>query len=399
MSAPLEPREGTTLSGVSVGEGAVGLRSFLEVSGQEGVAIVHVFGPFLDDPATLSRPLERAAELREVSPGAIPMISWRMMSADTSGSFAGRFDPARQGGTLAGVARGEVDAHLIDAAGRIADWDGRVMLRPNWEMNAPWFPWGAFDAKTGSARPGNEPADYRAAWKRAHAILDGGPRDAVDARLREAGLPPLTAGGDAIAEADPVWIWAPAHGPAQPVAASHVTGDYYPGDAFVDWVGLDWYAHEGMTVAHVTRERPIGSDPVTRIDDFYNAYAVARGKPIALTEWGLASAPRGEGDDPTWMRDALAWMTAHPAVKAQVYFNQAAPDVEHRLESFPEAAAVFRSAMDDGRWIRSTDATRAPADSVPSTVMLTLIAVALLILGLAVAAGLRRRRSGRQGIT
>ncbi|MGD9570401.1 MAG: glycoside hydrolase family 26 protein [Thermoleophilia bacterium] len=397
MSAPLEPAEGAILSGVTPGGGPDGARAFMEVTGQESVAVAGVFSGFVN-AESLARPLRQSDELSAVAGHDITMVSWRMLAADTTAGFSGVQDPSLPGGTLASVAAGDVDEDLVTAARQIEEHDRPVMLRPNWEMNAPWFPWGAFERAADGAgpRPGNSPADYRAAWIRARIVFEGGAPAAVDAELREHGLPPLAA--DARPEELPspdevAWVWAPVDGAAQPPSAPHVTADYYPGDEWVDWVGLDWYQDGDADVADQTAGASTATDPLAPIDAFYAEYAGEHGKPIALTEWGLTAPPRGSGDDPDWMADALAWVREHPRVKALVYFDYDASDADHRLTEFPRSAEIYRREVAGERWIGG----RAPADDAPPAgALLAVVAVAVVAAGAGLWWMLRRRRAGGQ---
>ena len=82
-------------------------------------------------------------------------------------------------------------------------WGKPFFLRPLHEMNGNWYPWG-----TGAGNPNrNTHADFIAAWKHLHQIFD------------EAGVTNAT------------WVWSPNVGDS-------LTRDF-PGDEWVDWMGLD----------------------------------------------------------------------------------------------------------------------------------------------------------------
>jgi len=49
--------------------------------------------------------------------------------------------------------------------------------------------------------------------------------------------------------------------------------DYYSGDEYVDWIGVDVY------------QISEGDDPAAQLNEFYE-WAVTKGKPLAITEWG-----------------------------------------------------------------------------------------------------------------
>lgn len=237
------PPPGTALVGVSVDD-PDGLDAFLGAAGLDQVGIVHVYSGFMNVEG-LDRPLAELGDLG-ADEDTVGMISWRAFSADTSDSFVGRYDPGLAGGTSASIARGDVDARLLQIADQARSWDQPLLMRPNWEMNAPWYPWGASAREVdgvADARPGNAPLEYGAAWRRIVILWEGGSADEVDAALAQAGLPGLTVDVDAIEPVPNVdWVWSPILGPARPESADHDVADYYPGDPHVDvpGVGRGW---------------------------------------------------------------------------------------------------------------------------------------------------------------
>ena len=73
-------------------------------------------------------------------------------------------------------------------------------------------------------------------------------------------------------------VWAPNWSPT-----SNING-YYPGDNYVDWVGVDMYMGLGVGTTDQT-------DPRTKISYVYNTYSGAsHNKPIMFPEWAAAHA-------------------------------------------------------------------------------------------------------------
>jgi beta-mannanase len=107
------------------------------------------------------------------------------------------------GVTLQQIKSGAHDAYIDEVARRIGAVGQRVLIRFAHEMNLRWsWPW-----------LNQPPADYIAAWKR------------IVSRFRNLGA------------TNAEWVWAP-----------HIIADsaddfspWYPGDAYVDWTGLDGY--------------------------------------------------------------------------------------------------------------------------------------------------------------
>lgn len=106
--------------------------------------------------------------------------------------------------SLASITNGSDDWYLKSYAEQLRDFGGPVILSFGPEPNGNWYPWGW------TRLP---PAAYVAAWR--HVV----------SALRGYGATNVT------------WLWTvnvtyPGGGPL---------ADYWPGDAYVDWVGIDGY--------------------------------------------------------------------------------------------------------------------------------------------------------------
>ena len=80
--------------------------------------------------------------------------------------------------------------------------------------------------------------------------------------------------------------------------------------------------------------------PFGCLDQFYQDFAMVHDKPYMMGEWGLT---QHRGDDPAYIQRVLDWQKAHPRVKALVYFNVKTSELEHRLEVYPNSAALMRA--------------------------------------------------------
>jgi hypothetical protein len=136
--------------------------------------------------------------------GALPVLTWEPWVAG-----AGVQQPAY---ALARIADGSHDGYIAGFARQVRDWGGRVGVRFLHELNAPHYPWSV-------GVNGNTAAQYVAAWKHVHDVFE---REGA-ANVR--------------------WVWSPY------VACGGCTafGKVYPGDAYVDWVGLDGYNWGGSS--------------------------------------------------------------------------------------------------------------------------------------------------------
>ncbi len=202
----------------------------------------------------------------DVAAGRIPMATWEPRSASLTDITTGAFDAM---------------AHeRAQAAKAIAK---PIFLRFAHEMNGNWYSWGG--ANNGNDATG--PQKYVAAWKHLHDLFvaDGA--------------------------TNVVWVWCPNIG-GSPNADWNQPSAYYPGDAYVDWVGVDGYNWgTSQTWSKWTDFKDI-------LGSVYAAYA-AIGKPLMIAETGSVE---GGGDKAAWVSAlAPAMKTSFPAVKAFVYFD------------------------------------------------------------------------------
>lgn len=120
--------------------------------------------------------------------------------------------------------------------------------------------------------------------------------------------------------------------------------DYYPGDAWVDVIGQNfydvWWQHPAATPEQrwtnlVTQNGGLAA---------HRAFAAAHHKPVAFDEWGLyarnGDSYAGGGDNPYFIRAAKAWMNeANPLF--QSYFNQDWGG--GTMDWFPNAKSAYKS--------------------------------------------------------
>ena len=132
--------------------------------------------------------------------GAVPLVTWQ--PAESGARDASDAYPLPQ------IAAGYYDDYLRASAEAAAKWGGPILVRFAPEMNGDFYPWGL-------GANGNTPSDFIGAWRRVVTVF------------REVG-------------ADNVeWVWAPNNGPLGHFRA------LYPGDQWVDWLGLSAFNHGG----------------------------------------------------------------------------------------------------------------------------------------------------------
>jgi Ca2+-binding RTX toxin-like protein len=221
--------------------------------------------------------------------------------------------------SLATAATGAYNASYRSVAqtllnSRASDSDP-IYIRTGWEANADWFPWSAI---------GKEDSFIGAFRQMVDTFRDISPRFKFEWNINyaEGGL-------------DPVKM--------------------YPGDAYVDVVGMDFYW---------TPEYQ-GSDPVKAFNAIANAkyglqwlenFADAHGKPTAYSEWGINS-----NNAPEYLKLVKAWFDNHD-VAYQSFWDYTMDKVTALSDGAnPSSGAAFKDLFGAGH------DTGASTPSVPAT--------------------------------
>ena len=221
--------------------------------------------------------------------------------------------------TPLGIARGAGDAWLIGLAQAIYASHNITYLRLMAEMNNCENPYAAYNCDGSSRGPQYSSAAFKQAWRRVALIMRGGEVALIDRRLEALHMPPLRTSLAYLPTPEVAMVWVPmvAGNPDIPALAPAA---YFPGRAWVDWVGTDFYSRYPNW---------------TGLDRFYAAYAHVA--PFAFGEYAI-----WDGDAPDWARALFAWIAAHRDARMLVY-NDASP--EFYLAQFPGSAAVIRAAL------------------------------------------------------
>jgi hypothetical protein len=206
-------------------------------------------------------------------------------------------DSARNDTLLKEISLGMWDSALTAFAVAAAQSGAAIYVRFGYEMNGNWFPWG------------KKPADFIAAWHRAHALL----RQANAGNVR--------------------WIFSPGVVYGDQTVANDIL-PYYPGDSVVDIIGLDGYNfgdhydqwHRWQSFREVFGASLVGAKNF--------------GKPLWITEIGCALDPRR----PAWLEELLSFMDDNPCVEAMLWFNaHKTGEPDFRVQSDSASLSLIRN--------------------------------------------------------
>jgi hypothetical protein len=228
--------------------------------------------------------------------GALPMITWEPFLSSGAPGVQPGYAPAR-------IAAGDLDGYISRAAREAAAYGRPLFVRLAHEMNGDWSPWGV--------RPGSSPSDYVAMWRHVVGIF----RAAGALNVR--------------------WVWSPNVTGAASVAPFAA---YYPGDAWVDEVGLDGY-----------NWGPVKSSPwLTFAQVFlpsYQALTRLTSKPLLITE--TASTELG-GSKAAWISSIGGALASNlPRVRALIWFDRA-QEADWPLSSSPASLRSFQALARTG---------------------------------------------------
>ena len=217
------------------------------------------------------------------------------------------------GDPLAAILSGSQDAIINDFATKAKAYGKPFFLRFAHEMNGNWYDWSG-------ALTGNSSAKYVAAWQYIWNKFQ------------------------AIGATNAIWVWCP-NADSVPAESWNALSSYYPGDAYVDWVGVDFY---GLKWGD--------NPPDAALDRVYVPYGVQ--KPIMIGETAAADCSNyAAGTTMTkaqWTTALFNAMAARPNVHAFFWFNQNnGGEADWRITSCPTPAArdAYRAGVGDARYL------------------------------------------------
>jgi hypothetical protein len=227
------------------------------------------------------------------------------------------------------LARGAGDGFLVALCRLLAEQGQVTYLRPLSEMNNGDNPYSAYDLSGHPRGPDYSVREFKRAWRRIALIVRGGEVAAINERLGALAMPPVQTDEQELPVPLVALLWVPLSFGNPEIAKNHPR-HFWPGGAYVDWVGTTWYSpyRRSRAMDALYRGRPW------------------RGKPFAFAEWGVWGR-----DEPGFVRQFFSFVRSHPRVRMAVYYQSASLKPEFRLGTHPRSRAALRRAV---RWPRLT---------------------------------------------
>jgi beta-mannanase len=233
------------------------------------------------------------------SHGSIPMVTWEpWLYTDPAGANQAQYQ-------LSKIISGTFDSYIQRWADDSKAWGHPYFLRFAAEMNGNWFPWS-------EQVNGNKTGEYVLAWQHVHKIF------------ADKGVTNVT------------WVWSPN---VEYNGSTPLSG-LYPGDSYVDWLGMDGYNwgtvfHGGTVTGWQTFSQVFTQT--------YTTITALSTKPLMVAE--TASAEQG-GSKEDWITDAYSIQIPcnFKQIKAVIWFNEN-KETDWRIGSSPGAQNAFATAI------------------------------------------------------
>lgn len=247
--------------------------------------------------------------------GSVPCITWEPWR----GSIADANDPTY---SIQKIINGDFDTYISAWATAAKSFRYEIFLRFAHEMNGNWYPWSGSNCGGSSSGPSN----YISAWKHVRNIFDS------------------------VGATNVTWVWNVNAG-STPSDSWNSFENYYPGDAYVDWVAVDGY-NWGTSVS--------GTSWQTFDTIFGSAYstliAAHPTKPIMIGEMACSEiGGSASGGKAGWITDAFVKIKSnYPNIKAYNWFN-ISKETDWTITSSPSSKLAMSTSMSDLYYIDHFD--------------------------------------------
>jgi hypothetical protein len=252
--------------------------------------------------------------------GQIPYVVFQPDSGALYGPGRAQQYP-EQRFSLQHILDGEFDAQLRAWADAARDLDVPILLEFGTEVNDDWGPWNGKWNGAGQTDGYGDPT-----------VPDGAER------FRDAYRHLVTLFRDEGAT-NVTWFF---HADSYPQTDWwNQLSWYYPGDEYVDWVGISDYGSLASNQPIVPFADKLASSGV------YADLAALTMRPMGIVEMGVVdNATHAKA---AWIRDAFAALRSgrFPRLRSAVWWETDSPPNDTRIESSPDALAAFRAAVSD----------------------------------------------------
>ncbi len=284
-----------------------GLRDVEHFENQAGRRVESIMWyPTWDRPDQPGNFPQAAADL-VTAHSAIPHLVWEICHPGES--------PLQSSITLRAIVDGLYDDYLKRYAAQVAAWDRRLFIRILHEFNGTWYSWSGF-------KNNHDTELFKAAW--VHVVR----------LFRREGATRVS------------WIWSPnVIGGGTPEADQwNALHRYWPGEEFVNWIGLDGYNFYPFFEG----EQPLLSTETLFRRTYDECCALVPNIPFMLAEFacGEYEAPGHHlPDKAAWIRDCFETLNRTFSRLELIYWFHVKKEKDWRIDSSPAALQAFRDGL------------------------------------------------------
>lgn len=187
------------------------------------------------------------------------------------------------------IINGGCDTYLREFARDLSNRPERFLLRFAHEMNIADYKWSL------------NPSKYIQMWRHVYDVVEGEQK-----RMGKSNIE---------------WVWSPNYG-SNPYTEANSLHNYYPGDTYVDWIGLSGYNWAGsrgepwrsFSQLYGNSDGSGAVLPPGVLQDLACHYA----KPQIIAEVGTVEGQPGKAN---WVKDMYGKLPDYPFLRAVVWFN------------------------------------------------------------------------------
>ena len=195
---------------------------------------------------------------------------------------------------LANIINGKFDAYITQTAKSIASAKWPLVLRFAHEMNGAWYPWS-------EGVNGNHAGEYVKAWRHVHDLF-------------------VQAGATNV-----IWVWSP--NIIRPVPGIRLK-PLYPGDAYVDWVGMTGYGVHEKT-------------PAITFGPTMKRIQTITHKPLIIMETGAQI----DRQQLSWVNNFFPWVKRHPKIVGFIWMQMDGGAADWRFTSSTAEQQAFQQGL------------------------------------------------------
>ncbi len=249
----------------------------------------------------------------------IPHLTWELFHPDSVDYNTMPIDGVYQ--MMDQVLSGNYDTYIEEFALQAKALDHKLYIRFLHEFNGNWYLWSG--NKNGAENAG--PEKVVSVWKYVVDKFNAIGADKVE------------------------WVWNP-HGPSVDINTAEWNSieKYWPGDEYVDWIGMDaynWYPKDPWG-----GERPY-RDFNNCFRELYDQCVALSNKPIMIAEFGTPEFSYNETTKVEWIENAFYEIKHnYPSIKLLLWFH-IDKELNWKVNSSEESLKAYKDAISDPYFI------------------------------------------------